>query len=328
MEQVCLFEPLEELFNENYRPACARWNLQSFRSARRFANGNAIGVCDDPTLSLRAMVHQQRPQRRWRHVPEHCNSRDVPFCRRRQYVNRYQGRTENQQCGLYSQLSDQCPARRHPPEACSGSPAAFARSAAGFYADRESRISPLALVAGPPPATIGAFYDTISTAFSAINPTIDPNAHFIDFSSFLSTPEPVQIKTIADAQNAITTIKTEGEGTKGSPDEPPGDSSTFAHYYAFKQIFIGKTLVHTNGKWSFTGAPIQFPTVVPFTQSAAQPDPSTAFNQTLTQLLQQLEACWMTGASFFDSLTTMSTLQSQGQTLIQQKIRPEFLWVA
>jgi len=186
---------------------------------------------------------------------------------------------------------------------------------------------PLALTAGPPPATIGAFYDTISNGFTVVNPTIDPNANFVDFSAF-STPQTVQIKTIADAQNAITTIKTEGEGTQGSPDEPPGDSSTFAHYYAFKQIFIAKTLVQTNGKWGFTGAAIQFPTVFSFSQSAVRADPSAAFNQTLSNLLQQLQACWTTGASFFDTLGTMSTLQSQGKQLIQQKIRPEFLWAA
>jgi hypothetical protein len=188
---------------------------------------------------------------------------------------------------------------------------------------------PVALTAGPPPATIGAFYDAIFNGFTAVNPTIDPNANFVDFSAFLNAPQTVQIKSITDAQNAITTIKTEGEGTKGSPDEPPADSSTFAHYYTFKQIFTGKTLVQTNGKWSFTGAPIQLPTAFSFSQSAVHPDPSAAFNQTLSQLLQQLEACWTkTGANFFDTLTTMSTLQSQGQQLIQQKIRPEFLWTA
>ena len=188
---------------------------------------------------------------------------------------------------------------------------------------------PIALRAGPPPATIGAFYDTISTGFTVVNPMIDPNANFVDFSPFLSTPETVQIKTIADAQSAITTIKTEGEGTQGSPDEPPGDSSQFAHYYTFKQIFTGKMLVQTNGKWGFTGTAIQFPTVFPFSQSNVRPDPSAAFNQTLSQLLKQLEACWTTGASFDDTLGTMSTLQSQGQQLIhQQKIRPEFLWAA
>jgi len=87
-------------------------------------------------------------------------------------------------------------------------------------------------------------------------------------------------------------------------------------------------LVQTNGKWGFTGAAIQFPTVFPFSPANVPPDPSAAFNQTLSKLLQQLEACWMTGASFFDTLGTMSTLKSEGQKLIQQKIRPEFLWAA
>jgi hypothetical protein len=179
---------------------------------------------------------------------------------------------------------------------------------------------PVALVAGPPPATIGAFYDTISAGFTAVNPTIIPNAPFVNMG------EAVQIKTIADAQAAITRIKTEGEGTEGSPDEPPSDSSTFAHYYTFKEIFTGKTLVQNNGKWSFTGAPIQFPTVFTFTRSTVNPDPPAAFNQALSQLLTELETCWTTGAS--PSIGAMFALQSQGQQLIQQGLRPEFLWAA
>jgi hypothetical protein len=179
---------------------------------------------------------------------------------------------------------------------------------------------PVALSAGPPPATIGAFYDAISTGFTVVNPAIVANAPFVNMG------EAVQIKTIADAQAAITRIKTEGEGTQGSPDEPPGDSSQFAHYYTFKEIFAGKTLVQNNGKWSFTGASIQFPTVFAFKQSTASPDPSAAFNQALSQLLSELETCWTTGAR--PSIGTMFTLQSQGQQLIRQGIRPEFLWAA
>jgi hypothetical protein len=177
---------------------------------------------------------------------------------------------------------------------------------------------PVALLAGPPPATIGAFYDAISTGFTVVNPPIIPNAPFVNMG------EAVQIKTIADAQAAITRIKTEGEGTQGSPDEPPADTSQFAHYYTFKEIFTGKTLVQNNGKWSFTGTPIQFPTVFAFTQSTVSPDPSAAFNQAMSQLLTQLETCWTTGAS--PSIGAMFGLQSQGQQLIQQGIRPEFLW--
>jgi hypothetical protein len=179
---------------------------------------------------------------------------------------------------------------------------------------------PVALLAGPPPATIGAFYDAISTGFTAVNPSIIPNAPFVNMG------EAVQIKTIADAQAAITRIKTEGEGTQGSPDEPPGDSSQFAHYYTFKEVFTGKTLVQTNGKWGFTGTPIQLPTVFVFKQSTVSPDPSAGFNQAMSQLLTELETCWTTGAR--PSIGAMFALQSQGQQLVQQGIRPEFLWAA
>jgi len=179
---------------------------------------------------------------------------------------------------------------------------------------------PVALLAGPPPTTIGAFYDTISTGFTVVNPTIIPNAPFVNMG------EAVQIKTIADAQAAVTRIKTEGEGTQGSPDEPPGDSSQSAHYYTFKEIYTGKALVQSDGKWGFTGSAIQFPTVFPFSRSTVHPDPSASFNQTLSQLLTQLQTCWTTGAR--PSIGMMFTLQSQGQQLIQQGIRAEFLWAA
>ena len=174
--------------------------------------------------------------------------------------------------------------------------------------------------AGPAPATIGAFYETISIGFTTVNPTIVPNAHFVNMGAA------VQITSIADAQAAITRIKSEGEGTQGSPDEPPNDATTFAHYYTFKEIFTGKTLVQNNGVWSFSGAAIQFPTVFNFQQSTVSPDPSAAFNQALSQLLTELQTCWTTGAS--PSIGAMFGLQSTGQNLIQQEIRPEFLWAS
>ena len=178
---------------------------------------------------------------------------------------------------------------------------------------------PVALATGPAPATIGAFYNTISTGFTTVNPTIVPNAHFVSMN------EAVPITSIADAQAAITRIKSEGEGTQGSPDEPPNDTATFAHYYTFKEIFTQKTLVQNNGVWSFSGAAIPFPSDVSnFKQATGSPDPSMAFNQALSQLLTELETCWTTGAQ--PDIGMMFTLQSTGQNLIQQHIRPEFLW--
>ncbi|MGA7218804.1 MAG: ferritin-like domain-containing protein, partial [Candidatus Sulfotelmatobacter sp.] len=39
---------------------------------------------------------------------------------------------------------------------------------------------PVALTASNPPATIGAFYDTIATGFVKVNPAINPGAHFVN----------------------------------------------------------------------------------------------------------------------------------------------------
>src|SRR5262249_37220155 len=177
---------------------------------------------------------------------------------------------------------------------------------------------PVALVPAAAPTTIGAFYETIAAGFSMLNPPIAANAHFVNMS------EAVQIKSVADALAAILRIKTEGEGTRGSPDQPPEDGSRLAHYYVFKEIFTGKRLQQTNGQWGFTGAPIPFPTVFNFMQSKQQPDPSLSFNQALSKLLNQLQTCWTTGAGL--SLGSMFALQTAGQSLIQQGIRPEFLW--
>jgi hypothetical protein len=177
---------------------------------------------------------------------------------------------------------------------------------------------PVALTASTAPTSIGAFYDTIATGFATVNPTIIPNANFVNMG------EAVQIQTVADAQAAIARIKSEGEGTQGSPDQPPADGAQFAHYYVFKEIEVGKTLQQTNGQWAFTGASIQLPTVFNFKQSNVTPDPSLAFNQALSSLLTELQACWTSGAT--PSVGAMFQLQTLGVALIQQGIRPEFLW--
>jgi hypothetical protein len=66
------------------------------------------------------------------------------------------------------------------------------------------------------------------------------------------------------------------------------------------------------------------PSVYNFTQSNVSPDPSLAFNQALTSLLTGLQACWTRSAK--PSIGAMFELQSLGVGLIQNGIRPEFLW--
>jgi hypothetical protein len=176
---------------------------------------------------------------------------------------------------------------------------------------------PITLVAAA--ATIGAFYEAIAKGFTAVNPTIDPNAFAIN------SGEAKPIKSIADALAAIALIKGEGEGTEGSPAQPPTGLTDFAHYYVFKQIYTQKTLVQdAPGHWSFSGSPIPFPTCFDFQQSTATPSPSLAFNKAISQLLTGLQACWTTGAK--PSIGAMFQMKTLGIDLIKQGIRPEFTW--
>jgi hypothetical protein len=132
--------------------------------------------------------------------------------------------------------------------------------------------------------------------------------------------EATLIKSFDEALAAILLIKGEGEGTQGSPDQPPPNSATFAHYYVFKEIYTQKTLVQdAAGNWSFTGAAIPFPTSFDFQQSTIVPSPSLAFNQALSKLLIGLQTCWTTNAP--PSTSDMGRLQTAGITLIKQGTR-------
>jgi hypothetical protein len=179
---------------------------------------------------------------------------------------------------------------------------------------------PVALLASRGPATIGAFYDTIITAFQTLNPAIDPNAFAVD------VPFADRIRTIADAVAAINRIKSEGEGLQDSPDQPSGDHAGHAHYYLFKELYIQKRLIKVGQKWSFSGAPIQLPEVYDFKQSDLQPSPSADFNRLLSTLLTDLEKCWTAGEQ--PNVAAMFQLQIAGRNLIKNGVRPEFLWQA
>jgi hypothetical protein len=178
---------------------------------------------------------------------------------------------------------------------------------------------PVALAAAP--ATIGAFYETIAQGITTVNATINPSAFAVN------SGEATPIRSVADALAAISLIKGEGEGTMGSPDQPPVGNRTFAHYYLFKEIFTQRTLVQdAAGHWSFTGTAIQFPTWFNFQQSTVTPSPSLAFNQALSKLLIGLQACWTSGAK--PNIGAMFNLQTLGADLIKQGVRPEFLWAS
>jgi hypothetical protein len=193
-----------------------------------------------------------------------------------------------------------------------------------FMQIEQPEFPPVALSLAKPPDssmitnTIGAFYSAIADAFTAINPAIDLAAHSVVMG------EAVQITSVADAQAAIARIKGEGEGTSGSPDQPPADGTLLAHYYIFKQVLVGRKLVQSGGQWAFTGDAISFPKVFQFSPSQTSPDPSIAFNQSLSRLLTGLQSCWVTGQR--PNIGAMVQLETLGQALIQEGVRPEFLW--
>lgn len=178
---------------------------------------------------------------------------------------------------------------------------------------------PIGFLEEQAPATIGAFYDTIIASFQTLNPEIDPAAHAVELPSWH------RIGTVADAIETINRIKSEGEGTQDSPDQPSGEErGSFAHYYLFKELWLQKRLVKVGGRWSFSGAHIDLPDVYDFRPSPAEPNPSAEFNRTFSQLLCDLETCWTSGAP--PNVAAMFQLQILGRDLIKRGIRPEFRW--
>ncbi|MFI0420045.1 ferritin-like protein [Spongiactinospora sp. 9N601] len=181
---------------------------------------------------------------------------------------------------------------------------------------------PVGRLVEQPPPTIGAFYDSIQMTFQTSPPEIDPDAHAV------RVPHARPIRTVADAIEAIDRIKIEGEGVPDSPTAPTGGSTSHAHYYLFKELYVQRRLIKVDGQWSYSGESITLPEVHHFEPSTAEPNPSLGFRRVLTRLLMELESCWTTGADVNDAaMSTMFELQSAGEALIERGIRPEFVWM-
>ncbi|WP_218511871.1 ferritin-like protein [Variovorax sp. dw_308] len=189
-----------------------------------------------------------------------------------------------------------------------------------FLQIEKPEFPPVALLVAVAPSTIGAFYTTLSQAFGTVQ-----NIPFNSNANFVVSGEAVAIRNLGDAQSAIARIKQEGEGLAGDPDEPQGVGTPFAHYYTFKEILKGRRLKKTNGAWSFDGDAIAYPAhIYDFAPSNTVPNPSLTFNRLLATLLTQLQACWTNGAPF--DTGAMDDLRTEGTSLIQRGIRPQFVW--
>jgi hypothetical protein len=205
-----------------------------------------------------------------------------------------------------------------------------------FMEIEKPEFPPVSLALTIRPATIGAFYDTIIEGFRKVQPLIKIGAPFVGIKDIMSgapIPDPKngQITTVDQAIAAIARIKREGEGTKGSPEQPPddvADGQDLAHYYVFKEIHDGKKWEKgADGHWRPGDKKIILPTFFPFKKSTSAPDPSAKFNALLSQLLTSLQNCWI-GAGAQPNIGQMMALENVGGELIRRGVTPGFMWTA
>jgi hypothetical protein len=158
--------------------------------------------------------------------------------------------------------------------------------------------------------TIGEFYDAIAAAFTGLGPSISTAGQL---TATLPVPDPsqpdhqpsppiinealTQLGTLEQVQQAIATIKDQGEGTSSSPDDNEGD---LAHYYRFGEIKHGRELVQApDGSRQWLGPEVPFPPCYPVQQvpSGGYPQVSAVvdFDRQHAQLITNLERAWNGG---------------------------------
>ena len=206
----------------------------------------------------------------------------------------------------------------------------FSREQAGVFMEIEfPQDGPIATAAiSETFNSIGQFYAAILSAFQALNPPLDMSLQIEDSSVGL-----FKIDTVANVKTAIDLINLQGEGSNVSPEEKPGD---LAHYYRFGELHHGKRLVQdpASGKWTFTGADVPLPTVMPMAdipvggyQKADVPDPATwdliaTFDNQYSEMLRTLQSAWQHGDSVLlnDSVDLMRQMGLTGRKLVRTPI--------
>ncbi|MCV4263347.1 ferritin-like domain-containing protein [Pseudomonas capsici] len=179
------------------------------------------------------------------------------------------------------------------------------------------------MLAAQADVTIGQFYTAISDAIAQLG-----DGAFLNPSPNQVGPDlmwgSVVVSNVATAQQAITTIIDQGEGTSTSPLEVEGGG--YAHYYRFMQIQKGKLLIATpdggpapEDKYAYAGAAINFdPTGVypvatdpgPYKPNTVQSFANDNFNYTYTSLLQSLHALFNGDSSQNRMNTAMGLMMS------------------
>jgi hypothetical protein len=176
---------------------------------------------------------------------------------------------------------------------------------------------PVAFVPRTSPATIGEFYDCIIDGLRSVKPVFK-NAHSVPV---LGGPEVYDLET---AVRAIQRIKGEGEGLEDSPEEPSSSAHVLAHYYAFKEVYVGRKLIFIDGAWAFKGSAIRLPAVYNFADCGVD-QAVEHFTAVFSELLIELENCWSIGRPL--SMVKMLELKIAGSGLVKSGRRPVFAWV-
>lgn len=169
--------------------------------------------------------------------------------------------------------------------------------------------------------SIGEFYAAILATFQKESPPLTLDRQVGGFGLF-------KIDTMAKVEAAIGKINLQGEGSKTSPEEAPGD---LAHYYRFGEIYNEKRYVQNpvTGKWGYDPAA---PSPLPETWDMADipkggyvqadvPDLATwdlirTFDQRYSNMLRLLEDAWRNGNSLSAAVGEMGEMAAIASQLV------------
>jgi hypothetical protein len=205
--------------------------------------------------------------------------------------------------------------------------AGLSSASAAMYMQIELPEHPLAQEAEAYP-TIGAFYDAISAAFTALDPPLSTAGQISVENPGINVPDPNQpqlpdppmideplgvLATPADIKAAIATIKDQGEGTSHTPDAPQFDNGELAHYYRFGEIFHGKRLIPVGDGWQFAGDPVPMPECWPVAPVPLGGYPGVAsvaaFDASFGTLVGQLQNAWAGGGGIDELNNAIGTME-------------------
>jgi rubrerythrin len=169
--------------------------------------------------------------------------------------------------------------------------------------------------------TIGEFYTAISKAIGHLHDSVFVNPPRNQVGPDLM-PESIIVTDKTTAQQAISTIIEQGEGTHTSPEEVVGPG--YAHYYRYMQIKKQHLLVKTPGikpGYAYSGAPLSFdPSGVYDVPPSTSPSLALDnFNYTYTSLLAALHVMFNgqnNQAQFNRALGLMMSLEGQAKAML------------